>query len=99
MGAYVARVIRARLAGKAPVGPFKYHHLGSLATIGRSAAIADFGRIKLKGRLAWLLWGIVHVGFLNTYRSRIMVALQWIWAYITYGRGARLITSPGTDPE
>jgi NADH dehydrogenase FAD-containing subunit len=99
MGAYVARVIRARIAGKAPPPAFKYHHLGSLATIGRSAAIADFGRIKLKGRLAWLLWGIVHVGFLNTYRSRTLVALQWVWAYITYGRGARLITSPGVDPE
>jgi NADH dehydrogenase FAD-containing subunit len=98
MGSYVAKAIRARLAGQTPP-PFKYRHLGSLATIGRSAAVADFGRFKLKGRLAWLLWGIVHVGFLNTYRSRTLVALQWIWAYITYGRGARLITSPGTDPE
>jgi NADH dehydrogenase FAD-containing subunit len=94
----VARAIRSRIAGKT-VPPFKYRHLGSLATIGRSAAVADFGRFKLKGRLAWLLWGIVHVGFLNTYRSRTLVALQWIWAYITYGRGARLITSPGVDPE
>jgi NADH dehydrogenase FAD-containing subunit len=98
MGSYAAKAVRARLAGQMPP-PFKYRHLGSLATIGRSAAVADFGRFKLKGRLAWLLWGIVHVGFLNTYRSRTLVALQWIWAYITYGRGARLITSPGTDPE
>jgi NADH dehydrogenase FAD-containing subunit len=98
MGAYAARAIRARIAGK-PAPPFRYRHLGSLATIGRSAAVADFGRFKLKGRLAWLLWGIIHVGFLNTYRSRTLVALQWIWAYITYGRGARLITSPGVDPE
>jgi NADH dehydrogenase len=98
MGAYAARAIRARLAGETPP-PFKYRHLGSLATIGRAAAVADFGRFKLKGRLAWLLWGIIHVGFLNTYRSRTLVALQWIWAYITYGRGARLITSPGVDPE
>jgi len=98
MGGYAARAIRARMAGKA-LPPFKYRHLGSLATIGRAAAVADFGRFKLKGRLAWLLWGIIHVGFLNTYRSRTLVALQWIWAYLTYGRGARLITSPGIDPE
>jgi NADH dehydrogenase len=98
MGAYAARAIRARIAGKT-LPPFRYRHLGSLATIGRAAAVADFGRFKLKGRLAWLLWGIIHVGFLNTYRSRTLVALQWIWAYITYGRGARLITSPGVDPE
>jgi NADH dehydrogenase len=98
MGAYAARAIRARLAGKA-LPPFKYRHLGSLATIGRDAAVADLGRFKLKGRLAWLFWGIIHVGFLNTYRSRTLVALQWLWAYFTYGRGARLITSPGVDPE
>jgi NADH dehydrogenase len=99
MGTYVARVVRARLAGKPAPAPFKYRHLGSLATIGRDAAVADLGRFKLKGRLAWLFWGIIHVGFLNTYRSRTLVALQWIWAYITYGRGARLITSAGVDPE
>jgi NADH dehydrogenase len=98
MGAYAARAIRARIAGQKPA-PFKYRHLGSLATIGRDAAVADLGRFKLKGRLAWLFWGIIHVGFLNTYRSRTLVALQWLWAYITYGRGARLITSPGVDPE
>jgi NADH dehydrogenase FAD-containing subunit len=98
MGAYAARAIRARLSGKTPP-PFKYRHLGSLATIGRDAAVADLGRFKFKGRLAWLFWGIVHVGFLNTYRSRTLVALQWLWAYVTYGRGARLITSPGVDPE
>jgi len=99
MGSYAARVVRARVAGGNPPPPFKYRHLGSLATIGRSAAVADFGRFKLKGRLAWLLWGLIHVGFLNTYRSRTLVALQWIWAYVTYGRGARLITSSGADPE
>lgn len=99
MGLYTARAIRARIAGRPPMPPFRYRHLGSLATIGRDAAVADLGRIRLKGRLAWLFWGIVHVGFLNTYRSRILVALQWLWAYVTFGRGARLITSPGVDPE
>jgi NADH dehydrogenase FAD-containing subunit len=99
MGNYAAKAIRARIAGEKSPPPFKYRHLGSLATIGRAAAVADFGRLTLKGRLAWLLWGIIHVGFLNTYRSRTLVAFQWVWAYITYGRGARLITSPGVDPE
>ena len=98
MGTYAAKVVRARIAGKTPPPPFRYRHLGSLATIGRAAAVADFGWLRLKGRLAWLLWGIIHVGFLNTYRSRTQVALQWVWAYVTYQRGARLITS-GSDPE
>ena len=99
MGGYAARAIIASITGRAPPTPFQYRHLGSLATIGRATAVADFGRLRLKGRLAWLLWGIIHVGFLNTYRSRTLVALQWLWAYFTYGRGARLITSPGTNAE
>jgi len=99
MGEYAAAVIRARIKGETPPPPFRYRHIGSLATIGRAAAVADFGKLKLKGRLAWLLWGMIHVGFLNTYRSRTLVALQWLWAYVTYGRGARLITSPGTEPD
>jgi NADH dehydrogenase FAD-containing subunit len=99
MGAHAARVIRARIAGAAPPAAFRYRHIGSLATIGRAAAVADFGWLRVRGRLAWLLWGIIHVGFLNTYRSRALVALQWLWAYVTYQRGARLITSPGGDPE
>jgi NADH dehydrogenase FAD-containing subunit len=99
MGSYAAKVIAARIAGRTPPPAFRYRHLGSLATIGRAAAVADFGRFKLKGRLAWLLWGIIHVGFLNSYRSRTLVALQWLWAYFTNQRGARLITSPGVDPE
>lgn len=99
MGAYAADVIRARIAGKTPPAAFRYRHIGSLATIGRGAAVADFGWLRLRGRLAWLLWGLIHVGFLNSYRSRTVVALQWLWAYCTYQRGARLITSNGSDPE
>lgn len=95
MGAYVAKVIREQLAGERKPVPFRYRHLGSLATIGRAAAVADFGRLKLRGRLAWLLWGLIHVFFLTGIRSRLLVALQWLWAYATYQRGARLITSPG----
>jgi NADH:ubiquinone reductase (H+-translocating) len=97
MGAHVGRLIAARLAGKADTTPFRYRHAGSLATIGRSAAIADFGWLKVKGRLAWWLWGIAHIYFLIDFRSRLAVALQWLWSYITYRRGVRLIT--GGDAE
>jgi NADH:ubiquinone reductase (H+-translocating) len=91
-GDYVARLIRARLAGRKPSPPFRYRHLGNLATIGRKAAVADFGRIRLSGRLAWLLWGMVHIYFLIGFRNRLVVALDWLWAYVTFQRGARLIT-------
>jgi NADH dehydrogenase len=97
MGAYVARVIAARLAGSEPPGPFRYRHAGSLATIGRSAAIADFGGLKVKGWLAWWLWGIAHIYFLIDFRSRFIVAMQWFWSYLTFRRGARLIT--GTEGD
>lgn len=99
MGAYVARVIDARLTGGSVPPPFRYRHLGSLATIGRQEAVADFGRLQLRGRLAWLLWGIVHVAFLTGVRSRVLVAVQWLWAYVSYQRGARLITSPTSTAE
>jgi NADH dehydrogenase len=97
MGAYVGRVIAARIAGKKQSGPFRYAHAGSLATIGRSAAIADFGWIKVKGWPAWWLWGIAHIYFLIDFRSRFIVAMQWFWSYLTYRRGARLIT--GTEGD
>jgi NADH dehydrogenase/putative oxidoreductase len=91
-GAYVARVIRARLSGAAPPGPFRYRHLGSLATIGREAAVADFGFIRLGGSVAWWLWGAAHIAFLVGGRNRIMVMLNWLWAYLTFRRGTALIT-------
>jgi NADH dehydrogenase len=90
-GLYVARLIRARLAGRS-VARFHYRHLGSLATIGRGRAVADFGWIRLSGRLAWLLWGLVHIAFLIGFRNRIVVLMDWLWAYVTFKRGARLIT-------
>jgi NADH:quinone reductase (non-electrogenic) len=93
-GEYVARVIRARLAGRPAPAPFRYRHLGNLATIGRKAAVADFGWLRLSGRLAWLLWGIVHIFFLIGFRNRLVVLLDWLWAYLTFERGARLITGP-----
>jgi len=97
-GQYVARVIRARLAGRAPPRPFRYRHLGSLATIGRKAAVADFGTVRLSGALAWWLWGLVHVYFLAGMRNRISVMLDWAWAYFTFRSSTRLITRPAV-PE
>ncbi|MGE0734003.1 MAG: FAD-dependent oxidoreductase [Alphaproteobacteria bacterium] len=91
-GQYVAALIRARIEERKVPRPFRYRHYGSLATIGRKAAIADFGRIQLKGALAWWFWGFVHVGFLVGARNRIGVMLDWFWAYVTFRRGTRLIT-------
>jgi len=95
-GAYVARVLRARLAGKQPPKPFRYRDFGTMATIGRRAAVADFGWLRLDGTLAWLLWGLVHVSFLIGFRNRLIVMLDWVWSYLTFQSGARLITGPGS---
>lgn len=91
-GAYVANVIRRRLAGEDDGKPFRYRHQGDLATIGRSAAIVDFGRVKLKGALAWWVWGIAHIYFLIGGRSRLAVALSWLWHYVRRRPSAQLIT-------
>jgi len=95
-GSYVAQVIGARLSGDALPPSFRYRHRGSLATIGRKAAVADFGRLKLWGAPAWWLWGVVHVGFLVGMRNRVATMTNWFWAYLTFGGGIRLITSAGT---
>ena len=98
-GIHVARTICARLVGATAPGPFRYQHFGSLATIGRGSAVADFGWIQVKGLAAWWLWGIAHVFFLIGFRNRIAVSLDWLWAYATYQRGARLITGAEDGPE
>lgn len=74
--------------------PFRYRNKGSLATIGRSAAVADLGRIKLTGMSAWLAWLLIHIMFLIGFRNRFIVLFQWAWSFISYDRGARLITGP-----
>jgi NADH dehydrogenase len=90
-GRWVARQIAADLAGN-PRTPFRYVDKGSLATIGRAAAVADFGKIHISGFLAWLSWLFIHIFFLIGFRNRIIVMIQWAWSYITYDRSARLIT-------
>ena len=91
-GRYVAELIRARLQGKPAPAPFAYRNAGNLATIGKRAAIVDFGWIKLRGRLAWWIWGIAHIFFLIGLRNRLAVALNWLWIYVSGHRSARLIT-------
>jgi len=95
-GAYVAALLRARLAGHPAPPPFVYRSWGTMATIGRRAAVADLGWIKLHGTIAWLLWGLVHVSFLIGFRNRTVVMLDWLWSYVTFQSGARLITGPGS---
>ncbi len=98
-GRYVANAIRRRLAGRSP-RPFRYKHRGSLATIGRKAAVADFGRIRFGGAPAWLLWSGVHVLFLIEFENRVLVSIQWLWSYLTRNRGTRLITRfEGNPPQ
>ena len=91
-GRYVARVIRARLTRKPIPAPFRYHHDGSLAQIGKRRAVIDFGWIKLRGALAWWLWGIAHIYYLVGVRARLSVALNWLWIHFRNQRSARLIT-------
>jgi NADH dehydrogenase len=98
-GMYVAEVIKARLAGKTDVPPFRYRDRGKLATIGRRTAIIAFGRLRLKGWLAWWIWGIAHIYFLISLRNRLIVATQWLWSYVTFERGARLITGMNPNPK
>ena len=97
-GVYVAKVIRARLGGAPAPPPFHYKHAGDLATIGKRRAVIDFGWIKLKGALAWWLWGFAHIYFLIGVRNRLSVAINWLWIYVRDQRGARLITNPQGGP-
>ena len=90
-GSYVAGTIRARLSGRT-TPPFHYKHAGSLAQIGKRKAVIDFGRFKLRGTLAWWIWGIAHIYFLIGLRNRLSVAISWLWIHARDQRAARLIT-------
>jgi len=91
MGRYVGKVIAARVQGRPPLAPFAYHHLGDLATIGRKSAVVKLGVFQLTGFIGWLFWSAVHIYFLIGLRNRFVVALNWLWSYLTFQRGARLI--------
>jgi NADH:ubiquinone reductase (H+-translocating) len=99
MGIYVGRLIAARLSGKTSP-PFRYKNLGLLATIGRRSAVVELGPIQLRGFIGWLFWSVVHIYFLIGLRNRFVVAVTWLWSYITFQRGARLITEvPPPRPQ
>jgi len=91
-GRYVAEVIAARIEGRPAPGPFAYRDPGNLATIGRKRAVIEFPFMTLRGFVAWWLWGFAHIYFLVGVPSPVVVSLRWLWEYLTYGRGARLIT-------
>ena len=91
MGRHAARNILRALRGD-PYLPFRYRDAGSLATVGRAAAVADFGRIRLWGLPAWIAWLVIHIYFLIGFRNRLVVMLEWAWLYLRYESGARLIT-------
>jgi NADH:ubiquinone reductase (H+-translocating) len=94
-GAYVGRLVRGISRGSQSIAgnrrPFRYHNLGDMATIGRAAAVADFGRFRLTGWIAWMAWLFVHILKLTGFRNRLLVLVQWAWAYFTYQRSIRLI--------
>jgi NADH dehydrogenase len=93
-GRYVSRAIAKRLRGQ-PLKPFRYFNKGSLAVIGRAAAVADFGKLHFSGILAWLLWLFIHIMYLVEFSNRVLVFIHWGFLYLTFNRGARLIT--GSD--
>ncbi len=91
-GRYVARLVAHRVRGEELNKPFQYRNKGNLATVGRSYAIVDIGKIRLTGLIAWVMWLVVHIYYLIGFRNRFITLFQWAWTYFTYTRGARLIT-------
>jgi NADH:ubiquinone reductase (H+-translocating) len=98
MGKFAARQIKRSVAGK-PRERFEYLDKGSLATIGRSRAVADLGKLHFSGYFAWLAWLFIHLWFLIGFRNRFFVMIEWAWAYLTYNHGARLITGPAEKEQ
>ena len=99
MGHYVAKLIAARLANRPAPAPFRYRHLGTIAAISRRAAVVKLGRLQLRGFLGWLFWSALHIYFLIGLRNRFVVAFIWLWDYVTFQRGARLITEVDAPPH
>jgi NADH:ubiquinone reductase (H+-translocating) len=99
MGRYIGKLIAARVAGRADTKPFVYRHYGDLATIGRKAAVVKLGRFELTGFIGWLFWGVAHIYFLIGIRNRFVIAVTWLWSYLTFRRGARLISVSAPYPD
>jgi NADH dehydrogenase len=98
MGRHAARMIQADITGRARAA-FDYKAKGSLATIGRARAVADFGRVRFGGFVAWLAWLAIHIFYLIGFRNRVLVLISWAWSYLTFRRGARIITGVPALPE
>jgi len=98
-GEFVGRLIASRVTGRKAPRPFHYLDFGTMATIGRNSGIASLRNMRFSGFIGWLLWGAVHIYFLIDFRSRVMVALNWLWAYLTYQRGSRLITGLNLETQ
>ncbi len=96
MGKHAAKQIR-RVLAEQPTQPFKYFDKGNLATIGRYRAIAEIGKVKLRGQIAWWFWLVIHLMYLATFRNRIVVLIEWAYSYLTYQRGSRLLTEREGD--
>ena len=92
MGRYVGKLIAVRLRGATDPAPFRYRHTGDLATIGRKSAVVSLGPVQLTGSIGWLFWSLIHIWFLIGFRSRLIVAINWAWSFLTFQRGARLIS-------
>jgi NADH dehydrogenase len=92
-GLYLGKALRKSIEKGEPLPPFRFHNRGNTAIVGRNAAVFDFGWLRLKGRIGWMLWAIVHIYLLTGFENRLLVAVHWFWLYLTYERGARLITS------
>lgn len=97
-GKFVARLIAAKIKGQTPP-TFRYRHLGSLATIGKSSAVADVGRLHFAGFFAWMLWLFIHLMQIVAFRNRLLVLIQWSWNYVTSDRSARLITGDAPSDD
>lgn len=93
-GKYAAEAIIRAKVGEGPPQPFRYRDWGTMATIGKAAAVGKFGKLEVTGFFAWILWGIVHVAYLVGFRNRITVMINWLWHWATYAKGSRLITGP-----
>ena len=96
-GEHLGRALAAGIERGTP--PFRFRNRGNTAVIGRSVAIFDFGKRQMKGWFAWVLWAIIHVYLLVSFEKRLLVSVQWLWRWITYQRGARLIMTDSAPPQ
>jgi NADH dehydrogenase len=98
-GVHLGRALARKIRSGAPLPPFTFHNRGNTAIIGRHAAVFDFGWWQLSGWFAWSFWALIHVYLLVGFQHRLLVAIQWLWRYVTYERGSRLIAEQGRSGD